>query len=123
MALVYACPSCGDDMLLRPVHRGKTVPCPACGAATEIPDGLAFRHLSDAALADRRTASRQLFWAAVASVLFLPPVTAFVWWRTDGLIRKARDQGRDVVEDLRVARIIAIVGTVAHAARWAQAFI
>ena len=114
MSLAFDCPSCSASLRVNRLHRGRQVTCRDCGAAVDVPATLDFSRFTDAALDDRRAASRLLLASVLSSMACLVPVSAGVWFLASRRIGLARQQERPVQVDLRKARVIAAVSTVSH---------
>lgn len=111
MGVLLRCTACTKEMVLEAYHAGRTVPCPWCRAANEIPQGIDF-HSVDRAQAKDETRGGTLLVMAVLGFFACPPLAAWTWWSANGVIGRARDDGRPADGLVRGARILAAVGTV-----------
>lgn len=98
-------------MVLEAYHTGRTVPCPWCRAANDIPHGIDFNTV-DRAQAQDESRGGMLLVGAVIGFFACLPLAAWVWWSANGVIGRARDDGRPADGLVRAARVIAAVGTV-----------
>lgn len=117
MGTLLRCTKCDREMVIEPVHAGRTVPCPWCRAAAEVPQQLDFR---GAATAGRNDESAGGIFLALSIVALLTcwawglglVLGATLWWITMGRIGRARDDGRPVDPLVAAARTISIIATV-----------
>lgn len=107
MSQVFRCQDCATEMNVSRRHRGRTVPCPQCGARVAIPRNLAFRETFDASVADRRSGYRLLLWAWLSALTCVPVAPAAVWWIASRRMQQAEEDGRVVVDSLVAARLVA----------------
>ncbi len=109
MSLVYACSGCSKDMVLLPMHRGRTVPCPHCGGATDVPANLTFDRALHAAAQDAAAGRRLLGFAVVSLMVpILAPIACLIWWAASGRLSKAEEEEREPEPLLRLARGVSI---------------
>lgn len=111
------CTKCDKEMVIEPVHAGRTVPCPWCRAAVEIPSQLDFQTAKIEGRKDESAGGALLAFAVVGllttcifGVGLIP--AAIVWWLAQGRIHRARDEGRPVDPLVAAARTIAIIAAV-----------
>src|SRR5687767_632766 len=116
MGTLLRCTKCDKEMVIEPVHAGRTVPCPWCRAPAQVPVQLDFK---TAAVAARRDESAGGVFLALSVVGLLLSclviglaVGAVIWWMAQGRIHRARDDGRPVDPLVAAARTISIVATV-----------
>ena len=122
MSLVLRCTACSAAMVVRPRHRGRDVPCPACGAELDMPAGLGFREMMDEAIAQRRAGHRLQLAAAAACILWLPVIPALVAFIAGTYIRRAVDVERVPPESLIISRNLALVAFVAQSLSYVAYF-
>lgn len=111
MALAQTCGSCGAEVPVHRIDAGKDVACTKCGAPCPVPANLDFLGADVAAARDVHSGGWLLTWLTVSMALCCVPVTAWVWWRTSGLIERAREEQRVVDPLLTTVRATSIVAT------------
>jgi len=99
-------------MVLESVHRGRTVPCPHCHAANEVPDRLDFEEIHLETLKDADRGGWLLPLAIASTCLGCLPLAAWIWWYAAGLVHRARDVDREIDPTIVWARWVALAGTV-----------
>ncbi len=110
------CTKCDKEMVIEPVHAGRTVPCPWCRGAVEIPSQLDFQTAKIEGRKDESAGGGLLAFAVVGllttciGVGLIPAV--IVWWLAQGRIQRARDDGRPVDPLVAAARTIAIIASI-----------
>lgn len=122
MAAIFDCAACGATAAVTRAHRGRTLPCPSCGAPIDVPGTFDFRANLRDNLADRKSGYRAVAVAWISAILCflpIPVVAAAVWWWASRRIHRARDEGREVPEPLLAARTIAAVGCLSQVVTWA----
>lgn len=118
MPLILACQECEQPLQLRSRHRGRVVPCPACGHANDIPEHLEFSDPNRESMKERKTGNRLLFFALLSGWLWFPPLSALMWWWTSNLIRRAERAGRNPPEPVRIACVVAWVVCLSQLVWW-----
>lgn len=111
------CTTCEKEMVIEPVHAGRTVPCPWCRAAVEVPRQLDFQTAKTEGRKDESAGGALLAFAVVGllttcifGVGLIP--AAIVWWLAQGRIQRARDDGRPVDPLVAAARTISIIASI-----------
>ena len=121
MSIIFDCPDCHAEMDVRRLHRGRKVPCPACGADVDVPERIDFSGRVGQQLADRRVGERLLLVASLSCALWFPIFPAIAWFWSMVRIHRARDDDRAPTEPLLMARTVAIVAFIAQMAYYGTA--
>jgi hypothetical protein len=120
MPLRFDCPTCGAELQISRLHRGRQVLCRACAASESVPQNVDFGAIARDSLADRRSGYRLLYWGLAAAFLQVLPLSAWLWFGSQSLVDRTRAQDRPLPEPVRAARVVAIVATGSQMLLWGR---
>ncbi|MCG3135891.1 MAG: hypothetical protein HMLKMBBP_03667 [Planctomycetes bacterium] len=117
MGTLLSCTACTKEMVIEPVHAGRTVPCPWCRKPNDVPTAIDFAHVSGRNARDEVAGGWLLAIAIVGllSCMLGLVIGGIVWWIAQGRIAAARDEGRPVDPNVGAARTIAVISVVTGA--------
>lgn len=95
-------------MVLESYHLGRAVPCPWCRASNDVPRQIDFGELDRAQFRDEARGGTLLMLSVLGLFLSCLPLSAWVWWSSNGVLSRAADDGRPGDGLVRAARALAV---------------
>lgn len=120
MGTLLTCSACAKEMVIEPVHAGRTVPCPWCRKTNEVPRAIDFAQVHGRNSRDE-VAGGWLLAVAIVGLLSCfggPLIGSVVWWVAQGRIHAARDEGRPVDPNVAAARTVAVISVITGGLAW-----